>query len=376
MLRYRDLIRSLTADAHEVVFYVKRTDLAHRVYGGHAVRIESIPALDLPRIEGPATIDSFSDILLRTAFHDIEAARRRVREWQRILRDERPDVLVFDYSPCAMLANRACRIPSIACGNSFYNPPRTRPLPPYRYWQASDVEGMRTREADLLERLNQARPMTSGVLDNVAALFETNRTLLHTFPELDFFPHGEGREYVGAFPPEDFGVEPPWPEVPGPRVFAYLQPSPGSRRVLAALQARRLSAVIYCPGVGTKGSPLPQAPHLHYATEPISIASASRQCDLAINNGNLTTTAGFLLAGKPQLLLPYTLEKYLVARCVERLDAGLAATDRDPLLETKLDAVLERRDYARGAERVDARYARQSLRQQTGSLHQAILTLV
>jgi UDP:flavonoid glycosyltransferase YjiC (YdhE family) len=206
-------------------------------------------------------------------------------------------------------------------------------------------------------------------------LFATDRTLLHTFPEFDLFRGVAGREYVGAFPPEEFGVEPHWPDVPGPRVFAYLQPSPNSRRLLAALCSRELSAVVYCPGLASQGPPLPTAPSIHYSTEPIAISQVARQCQIAITNGNLTTAAGFILAGKPQLLLPYTLEKYLTARCVELLGAGLAVAARDPLLETKLDAVLRQRDYARGAESFAARHAHWSAATQVRVLCQAIVDL-
>ncbi|MCC6203255.1 MAG: hypothetical protein IT494_09655 [Gammaproteobacteria bacterium] len=141
------------------------------------------------------------------------------------------------------------------------------------------------------------------------------------------------------------------------------------------LTERELAAVIYCPGMAGQGAPLPTAPKLHYSTEPIAIGSVARQCDLAITNGNLTTVAGLLRAGKPQLLLPYTLEKYLTARCVELLGAGLATVVRDPLLETKLDAVLRQRDYSRNAEAFAARYAHLSPATQVHTLQQAIIDL-
>lgn len=375
LLRFRDLILALVADGHDVVFYVKRLDLARRIYGSHAVRLEPIPHYEAPR-QRSVRFESFADILLGTALHDVAAARERVRRWQQVIDEERPAVILFDFSPNAMLANRACRIPAIACGNSFYNPPPVTPLPPYRSWLRHDLAALQDRDMELLAKLNQARPDGTPAFDRAADLFATDRTLLHTFPEFDLFRGATGREYVGAFPPEDYGVAPYWPDVSGPRVFAYLQPSENSRRLLAALGNREISAVAHCPGLASHGPPLPASPKIHYATEPISIAQVARQCQLAITNGNLTTIAGLLLAGKPQLLLPYTLEKNLTARCVELLGAGLAVAARDPLLETKLDAVLQQRAYARGAEAFAARYAHLSLATQVQTLRQAIADLI
>lgn len=375
LLRFRDLILALLADGHEVVFYVKRLDLAQRIYGSHPVRLEPIPRYEAPPQKSGATFDSFADILLRTAFHDVVMARERVRHWQRILSEERPATVLFDFSPTAMLANRACRVPAIACGNSFYNPPPVTPLPPYRFWCQHDRAALQHREMDLQSRLDLARPAGTPAIDSVAELFTTDRTLLHTFPEFDLFRGAAGREYIGAFPPEQFGVSPPWPEVHGPRAFAYLQPSPNSRRLLAALGDREISAVVYCPGLAEQGPPLPASPKLHYSKEPIAIEQVAKQCHIAITNGNLTTTVGLLLAGRPQLLLPYTLEKYLIARCVELQGAGLAVGTGDPLLETKLDAVLRQRAYARGAESFAARHAQLSPATQVQALRKAIAEL-
>ncbi|MCC6203254.1 MAG: hypothetical protein IT494_09650 [Gammaproteobacteria bacterium] len=185
LLRFRDLIQTLLAAGDEVVFYAKRLDLAERIYGASAVRLEPIPRLDPPRSPPRPGFESLVDILLGTAFHDVAAASLRVRQWQRILAAERPDTILFDFSPTAMLANRSCRIPAIACGNSFYNPPQLSPLPPYRAWLPHDAAALQRRETELLGRLNQSRPSDTPALDTVADLFLTERMLLHTFPEFD-----------------------------------------------------------------------------------------------------------------------------------------------------------------------------------------------
>jgi UDP:flavonoid glycosyltransferase YjiC (YdhE family) len=88
------------------------------------------------------------------------------------------------------------------------------------------------------------------------------------------------------------------------------------------------------------------------------LVQAAAECEMAITNGNPNSLAGFLLAGKPQLAVPYTMEKYLIARRLELLGAGLSAPMRRPgNLAAKLRAVLMQRNFRRAAESFAARYA-------------------
>ena len=64
--------------------------------------------------------------------------------------------------------------------------------------------------------------------------------------------------------------------------------------------------------------------------QPVDIAAAARECDVAILNGTHASTAAVLLAGKPILQLPLFLEQQLIAQNVERLGAGLTASIKQP----------------------------------------------
>ena len=99
------------------------------------------------------------------------------------------------------------------------------------------------------------------------------------------------------------------------------------------------------------------SPTLRFADQPINMAKATAECDLAILNGTHGATAQILLAGKPSLHFPLFLEQGLLADNVARLGAGLvAAPDREDF-HTRLNQLLRSPSYAVAARQFAQRYA-------------------
>jgi len=91
---------------------------------------------------------------------------------------------------------------------------------------------------------------------------------------------------------------------------------------------------------------------------PVDLKQAAAEADAYLSNANINSMMAFLLAGRPQLVVPSTLEKYLVGRRLEMLGAGLSAPRRAPGdLRAKLHAVLHQRAYRRAAEQFARRHA-------------------
>ena len=96
---------------------------------------------------------------------------------------------------------------------------------------------------------------------------------------------------------------------------------------------------------------------VYIAREPVALVEAVREADGVISNGNLTTVATCLLGGKPQLALPNSAEKYMTARRLELLGAGLAAPLANPGdVPAKIRAIVGDRSFRRAAVRFADRY--------------------
>jgi UDP:flavonoid glycosyltransferase YjiC (YdhE family) len=358
LVRYRALVTRLCGEGHAVTFIARDAERARGVFGHLPVTLEPAPWDSTPpalRIAGP---NSFAEVLWNSGFAEREVLSDRLRQWSERLDAARPDVVVADYSPTAVLAGRhLLGIRTIASGSGFYLPPALRPLPPLRYWQSADREGLTRSEAALLANLNAAllalggRPVPS-VVDGIL----TGESFLQSFEEFDHVYARQDADYLGAYPSASFGLDPEWPAGEGPKLFAYLEPSVLLPELLGAFAALDVRVCLYAPGADPALAA--RSGRVRWMPGPVALAHAAAEADACVSNANINSMMAFLLAGKPQFVVPYTLEKYLVGRRLEILGAGLSAPRRNTGdLVAKLRAVLTQRQYRRAAERFASKYA-------------------
>lgn len=356
LVRYRALAERLCAAGHEVSFVVREPARAAAVYAHLPVSVTAAPYGGTPPEARIEAANSFPEVLLNSGFADCDAVAGRLRTWCDLLAAASPSVVVAEYSPSAVLAARVLGVRAIAAGNGFCLPPALNPMPPLRYWLPADRAALARSEARLLANLNAAlATLGAPPLASVAAGVLTPETFLHSFAEFDHVYERPGADYLGASPSAGFGLEPRWPPGDGPRVFAYLEPRVMLAEVLGACGAAGARVCLYAPGIAPAATA--GFPHVVTMHGPVDLARAAAEADACFSNANINSMMAFLLAGKPQLVVPYTLEKYLVGRRLELLGAGLSAPLRAPDgLLAKLRAVLTQRAFRRSAAAFAERY--------------------
>jgi len=357
LVRYRALVGLLCERGHAVGFIARDPERARRVFGHLPVSVEHAPWDSTPPALRIVSPNSFAEVLWNSGFADLASLTDRLRRWRDCLDAARPDVIVADYSPTAVLAGQhLLGLRTIVSGNGFYLPPALRPLPPLRYWQPADRESLARSEAALLVNLNAALLALGGrPVPSVVDAILTGECFLQSFEEFDHAYERPDADYLGAYPDASFGLAPEWPAGAGPKLFAYLEPSVLLPELLAAFAALDVRVCLYAPGADPAAE---CGGRVTWMPGPVDLARAAAEADVYVSNANINSMMAFLLAGKPQLVVPYTLEKYLVGRRLEILGAGLSAPRRKAGdLATKLRAVLTQRPYRRAAERFAGKYA-------------------
>jgi len=327
--RLKMLAQALLARGHRVSLSLR--DLMH----SHALLAD----LDVPKLQAPVWLHqavglpsppgSLAEILLHCGYLEPAALRGMVAGWRAMFELLRPDLVVADFAPTAILAARGMGLRSASVGNGFYSPPPGRPLPPLRdapagRLAASEAQVLRTANA-----LLAGRP-----LQHAAELLLGDQPLLCTWPELDHYARDEAdaAHWLGPnFLPDARGLVPPWPPGAGRKVFAYLKAShPSHAAVLQALVEEGCHTLVYMPEVAG-GAPAPVAsPLLRYSSGPVALSQALAEVDLCVSHAGEATLAQALLAGVPLLMLPSHAEQFMTARRVALSGAGYNAALMTP----------------------------------------------
>jgi UDP:flavonoid glycosyltransferase YjiC (YdhE family) len=323
--RFLPIALELKARGHRPVMILRDISRADEMLGRHGIEYLQAP-LWLPPVQGlPAPIN-FTESLFLFGFLQPAGLLSVLRAWRAVLALLKPDLLIFDHAPTALLASRGLGLPRLLTGNSFAVPPRRTPLPLYEWWNPK--AGAPQRELDCEERLLRnanhalsalgAPPMTC-----VADLYDAEVTHITGAPELDVYGPRDAACYVGAINALDQGVEPRWPAGPARRVFAYLKPRyMHFDAVVTALARLDASVLVFAPGLARQNMLRLQAANLAFSTEPLRMRSVREQVEMAVcHAGGMVDV--MLQAGRPVFLLPMQMEQTMTSRRVDELGCGL-----------------------------------------------------
>jgi UDP:flavonoid glycosyltransferase YjiC (YdhE family) len=355
--RLKMLAQALLARGHQVSLSLR--DLMHT----NALLAD----LDVPKLQAPVWLHqavglpsppgSLAEILLHCGYLEPAALRGMVAGWRAMFELLRPDLVVADFAPTAILAARVMGLRSASMGNGFYSPPPGRPLPPLR---GAPAERLAASEARVLRTANAL--LAGRPLQHAVELLLGDLPLLCTWPELDHYGRADADAvhwFGPSFLPDAGGTMPPWPQGAGRKVFAYLKAGhPSHAAVLRALAEEGCHTLVYMPEVAG-GAPAPvTSPLLHYLSGPVALSQALAEVDLCVSHAGEATLAQSLLAGVPLLMLPSHAEQFMTARRVALSGAGYNAALMTPSSDWRgaLRQVLDDGRYRQAARAVAARH--------------------
>jgi UDP:flavonoid glycosyltransferase YjiC (YdhE family) len=262
---------------------------------------------------------TMADILEIFGFGDPHHLAGLAMAWKNLMALCSPDVVVASYAPLSLNCARKLGIPTLLLALPFELPLDRHPLPNLRD-STKAVDGR--ADERIVKSVNSV--FGAGHADRAYDLFRSAKTIMMSFPELDYWGPRPSVEYCGNLFVTDAGVLPVWPEGPGPRVFTYLQAAlPQLDELRQVFHSAPQNFCIYM----REGSPELlekwSAPNIHVTNRPLRLDAALTDCAATVNYGGAGFVSASLLAGKPMLMMPRDLEPTLTARRVAAMGAGI-----------------------------------------------------
>ncbi|MGV8933458.1 MAG: glycosyltransferase [Gallionellaceae bacterium] len=321
--RDRQVAECLRERGHHIFFAVKDTRIATELLAPHSFEFVQAP---LPQtrarlLRPPA---NYAELLLAEGWGDQLSLIGRVSTWQSLFKLIKPDTLIADHAPTALLAAHIAGLPSLAFGNGFEIPPQVTPMPSIRPWENIEPARFEQSEKFVLEQINAvSTALGSKQLNCLLDLFPS-KSVLATFAELDHYGERNNVTYAGSVHGFEYAEKVLWKKSHGPKILAYLRlDQKATEDVITTLAQAGEQAMCIVPGISQSQIRKFASPNLTIYPHPVAISPLLATADVMISYGGSGTIAETLLAGVPLILIPGVIEQYLGARAVEKLGAGI-----------------------------------------------------
>lgn len=266
---------------------------------------------------------TFADAIAIFGFHDGGTLSARAQQWHTILQKVAPHLIIADFAPTLRLAIGS-KVPFVVVGNGYTVPPPGQLLPPIGQRQTSVPALSRANEGRLLAAVNVVRARLRGeAIDFFSDLFSGEHTFVCTLPEFDPYRRFRRGPTLWPFNIPDVPLGPSVEQRSGPPIFVYLRANdPALSPVISALNDLKLPSEIYVSGMAAQALAKRCRPTVRIHQKPADLAQVLPNTSLLIHHGGLGTAYAGLLAGVPQLVLPFNLEHSITAAGLEQFGVG------------------------------------------------------
>lgn len=320
--RLLPIARRLLDKGHAVAFALQQID---SVGTDHDERIGLWQAPVWPRLlvnnlqDKNRRIATMGDILAQLGLDRAGCLASMVRGWDNIFNAVSPDLVIADYAP-AMLVAAQGRIKSIAVGDYFSMPPSHLEAFPNLTGQPtaySEEMLLDTVDADL-------RSVGRQPLSALPALFTSDHNMVGNFAELDAYRNWRTGGYCAPSVKQPF-ADPVGGQ--GEEIFVYAYNRIGADSpIWAGLSARRRKVRVHMRDPNPDHLAMFRRLGIIHEPKPLSFPQIARRSRCAVSYGGNGFTSACLIAGLPQLMLPFDLEKLLTSRAVDALGFGRMMT--------------------------------------------------
>lgn len=342
LLSLQSIARFYQSKGHEIWVAGRDVTKLRRLFSDVKINVIQAPHADSAAelgVEKQAP-RSYADFLRRCGFHHSDALSGLMSAWRSVFSFIKPDLLLCDHAPVALLAARGLMrggqygqgrnksVAKIAVGMPFSVPDDNRPAGVFFAGDLAKSDIVRY-EDDLVKVINKVCiEFSIPCINNLADLLsDFDQCVFQTYSELDHYGYRSHEQrdktkYVGTVVPE-FTEPAIFPHFRGPKIYCHVKGTVETPVLLKTLQAIECSAIVLADGIPSAIINAHKSRHILYVDKPVNMQDVLSQSTFAILNGGINSVSLFMKAGIPVALFPLHIEQFLMAKRVEALNAGL-----------------------------------------------------
>ena len=308
----------------EVCVAVRDLSQAHVFFKDSQVKIVQAP-LWLPEIRMQRPVAGLADLLLTKGYLQPQTLRSLVGAWRNLIAMIKPDLLITNYSPTAMLASYGASFPIVVVGTGISEPASGKPLIPWLPGE-DQQEIQHRQERELLKLIKHALPdLSLEHLEYFSDVYRCEHTIITSPPAFDLYnKHREGVSYCLINEDPALGSM-HWPDNDLPNILAYIKSSFAQiDAVIGELAHLRANTLFVCLGLSSaRGSG-----NVKVVGDAVNLQSLLVDADLMIGHGAMGSTCLALQHRVPVCVLPLHLENAIIANVVEAQGLGINMSGR------------------------------------------------
>jgi len=349
--KFLQVAHELSKRGHQIFCIAK--ELQHLAPRIQSSRITLLQAPVWQQEKVGVTSYCYAELLLNIGYYDNLQIQGKLMAWQSLYDLIKPDLLIAEHAPTALLAAHGRGFPATTLGTGFFTPPACFPAPAFYSDANLGDDQLILFEQKILLQINHALGnLGLPLLKNLTDIFKCDDIFLCTHKELDHYPGRKHAEYLGAHYELPCNDKAEWPDHIGPKIFAYLKPGFSEiEKMLQALKLTEASIIVHAPAFSENLLKKYSSPHIQFYNNAINIDLIGTQVTLAICHAGHGTITNMLLKGVPLLLIPMQMEQLVLATRVKDLGAAEIISPMDPIRNYRktIKRLLNNQEYKKQA---------------------------
>jgi UDP:flavonoid glycosyltransferase YjiC (YdhE family) len=324
------IARALRERHHDVRFALRDLSRAHSRIAAEGFMMMQTPVW-LPHMGNPPRLGNYSAILASAGWLSPPGLAGLIVGWRSLFSLIKPDLIICDHAPTALLAARGQDFLTLAVGNSFEVPPVGDHFPPMAYWLEGEEERCPTYDSIVLTSCNEALKLLGDQqLKKLPDLFSHAHQAIVSLPQFNHYKgYPKNQLVLGPAFVDNVGLPAVWPNQRAnqstSKIFAYLAPTySGFEPLMTAIKSSGITALVHAKGISAAAASRLGGSNIRFESNAIRLDEALPQAQIVVSHASLGTVCAAALAGKVQLGLPQHMEQEMVSRCLVETGAGIA----------------------------------------------------